>query len=173
MPKAKTGTTFVHTPRWRGRPFPPGQIAVDDNGIVETDVQFMMASGEVVEKLVKEGKLRALVVFNDKRVRSMPNVPTAAEAGLPGDMVVSRWIGLVAPAGTPAAIVERLQKAVETAVATPKFQERLRALGTEPAFLAAAGFRALITSEQRLWLRSARRDGRLWLARRSRYSLHL
>jgi tripartite-type tricarboxylate transporter receptor subunit TctC len=157
--KARTGTTFVHTPRWRGRPFPPGQIAVDDNGIVETDVQFMMASGQVVEKLVQAGKLRALVVFNDQRVRAMPNVPTAAEAGLPGDLVVSRWVGLAAPAGTPAPIVDRLQKEVATAVATPKFQERLRALGTAPAFLAAADFRALIASEQRRWSDVVRASG--------------
>jgi tripartite-type tricarboxylate transporter receptor subunit TctC len=157
--KARTGTTFVHTPRWRGRPFPPGQMAVEDNGIVEHDVQFMMASGQVVEKLVQDGKLRAPVVFSDRRLQSMPNVPTAAEAGLPGDLVVSRWVGLVAPTGTPAALVERLHKAVETAVAAPKLQERLRALGTTPAFLAATDFQAFITSEQRRWSEVVRVSG--------------
>jgi tripartite-type tricarboxylate transporter receptor subunit TctC len=141
--KAKTGTQFAHTP---GN---SSSAAIAD--LVAGNVQFMMDGAHTVGKFVNEGTLRVLVAFNDKRIATLPNVPTAAEAGLPSDMIVSSWIGLAAPAGTPAPIVDRLQKEVEKALTVPKFKEAMLSQGTEPAFLAPPAFRDFIGSEQMRW----------------------
>jgi tripartite-type tricarboxylate transporter receptor subunit TctC len=149
--KVKTGTRFVHTP---GN---SSSAAIED--LVAGNVQFMMDGAHTVGKDVRAGRLRVLVAFHDKRIESMPDVPTAAEAGLPADMIVSSWIGLVAPAATPPAVVERLQRELERALAIPKFRESMLAQGTQPAFLAPAAFRAFIASERKRWSEIIRVSG--------------
>ncbi len=141
--KVKTGTRFVHTP---GN---SSSAAIED--LVAGNVQFMMDGAHTVGKEVKAGRLRVLVAFNDRRIDAMPDVPTASEAGLPPDLQVSSWIGLVAPANTPAAIVDQLQREVARALSTPKFKESMLAQGTEPAFLAPIAFRKYIASEKKRW----------------------
>lgn len=118
----------------------------------------MMDGGHVVGRHVQEGKLKILASFSETRLHAMPNTPTAAEVGLP-DLVVSSWLGLVAPARTPKAVVARLQEEIEQALSNPKFRDRLLAQGTEPAFLSSDAFGAFIEAEQRRWAEVVRVSG--------------
>jgi tripartite-type tricarboxylate transporter receptor subunit TctC len=92
--KARTGAKLAHVP---GK---SSSAAIDDLAAGKT--QFMMDGAHTVGKHIRDGKLRVLVAFNSERIQAMPDVPTVVEAGLPPDLVVSSWFGLVAPAGTPA-----------------------------------------------------------------------
>src|SRR5437867_6128134 len=79
---------------------------------------------------IREGKLIALGVSTAKRSSALPNVPTLAESGLPG-FDYNLWVGLFAPAGTPAELVDKVARDVSRALATPEVKERLTALGAE------------------------------------------
>jgi tripartite-type tricarboxylate transporter receptor subunit TctC len=94
-------------------------------------VPVMFSAVSVALPLITDGKLRALAQPNDKRSGLLPNVPTFAEAGAPA-FQFSTWLGLYAPKGTPAAIVDRLNAEVAKAVADPGVRERLLGLGLEP-----------------------------------------
>jgi tripartite-type tricarboxylate transporter receptor subunit TctC len=100
-----------------------------------TDViggQVPVFFGNVASTLqyVKQGKLRPLVVSGRKRSSALPDVPTGAEAGLPG-FEMYEWNGLFAPAGTPAPVMDRLAKAVQQALASPEVKARIAELGGE------------------------------------------
>jgi tripartite-type tricarboxylate transporter receptor subunit TctC len=86
----------------------------------------------VVGAQVKAGKLRPLAVASGKRLDSLPNVPTVAEAGLPGFEVVS-WQAVFAPAGTPKPIVQRLNAEIAKVINMPDVKTKLDDLGVEPA----------------------------------------
>ncbi|HEY9280151.1 MAG TPA: tripartite tricarboxylate transporter substrate binding protein [Eoetvoesiella sp.] len=81
---------------------------------------------------VKAGKLRALGVTGANRLGAAPDVPTMKEAGIDG-FVINTWYSIVAPAGTPKEVVERLNKEIGEVVRSPAFQERLKAIGVDPA----------------------------------------
>jgi tripartite-type tricarboxylate transporter receptor subunit TctC len=95
---------------------------------------------------VKAGKLVALAVTTARRADSMPEVPTMAESGLSG-FDVSTWFGIFAPAGTPAAVVERLNGALTAALRTPEMRERLARMGAEPAPMEPAEFARFVRAE--------------------------
>ena len=95
---------------------------------------------------VREGKLVALAVSTAKRSSALPNVPTIAESGLPG-FDYNLWIGMYAPAGTPAEIVDKINADVARAVATPEVKERLAALGAEPMQMTPAEFHKFMRDE--------------------------
>ena len=80
---------------------------------------------------VKAGRLRALAISSATRVAALPDVPTFAEAGFPG-VTDETWIGMFAPAGTPGAIVQRLNDAINQALQTPDMRERLTTIAFEP-----------------------------------------
>jgi len=107
---------------------------------------------------VKAGKLRALAVTTQRRLDSLPDVPTVAEAGVPGYESIG-WFGAVAPAGTPAAIIERLHGAIAAALAAPEIRSRVLAAGAEPLTTTPAGFAAMIRNETRKWAEVIRRAG--------------
>ncbi len=96
------------------------------------------------------GRVRALGVTTAQRLAAFPEVPTLAEAGFP-DMVVSFWAGLLAPAGTPAAVVGRLAAECAGLVASPGYRERMAALHSNPRATTPAEMRALIGREIALW----------------------
>ena len=94
------------------------------------DIPLVVATPTVAVAQVKAGKLKVVATSGGTRWSGMPDVPTAAEAGVPGFDVRS-WIGLAAPAGTPKAIIERLHAEVQKAIAIPEVRSRLEALGGE------------------------------------------
>ncbi|MBO0759446.1 MAG: tripartite tricarboxylate transporter substrate binding protein, partial [Bradyrhizobiaceae bacterium] len=100
--------------------------------------------------LVKEDKLRALAVTGPTRSAIFPDLPTVAEAGLPGYEAVLHY-GIVAPAGTPAPIIEKLNKALRAALANPEVTARITADGAEPLPSAPAEYAADIDREETKW----------------------
>lgn len=103
--------------------------------------------------LVREGKLRAIAVTGEKRIAAIPDVPTLAEAGLPG-VVITGWHGVFAPAGVPAELMDRLEQAARRAAATPQFLARLEHDGLEPApTRPRAEFAADVRRESEFWAR--------------------
>ena len=99
---------------------------------------------------VKAGKMRALAVTSKTRISAAPDVPTFEEAGVPGYEAVG-WFGSVAPAGTPRAIIQRLNQEMRKALAIPEVRERVIAAGTEPATTTPEEFAAYIREETKKW----------------------
>jgi tripartite-type tricarboxylate transporter receptor subunit TctC len=95
---------------------------------------------------VKDGKLRALGVSNAKRSDMAPEIPTIAEQGYPG-FDVAPWYGFVAPKGTPAAVVAKLNASIERLLKDPAFREKLVRTGAEARFANPADFAAMVKSE--------------------------
>jgi tripartite-type tricarboxylate transporter receptor subunit TctC len=140
MFKDSTGSFIVHVP-YRG-----GGPAVADLIAGHVQLSFMTvleASGHI-----KAGKLRALAVTSDKRVPALPNVPTLAEAGVPGFNSIS-WIGLLAPAGTPAEITDQIAADVRAVLAQDDVKRKLVELGAVPAGSTPAAFAKLIDDDRR------------------------
>src|SRR6185503_11604557 len=105
--------------------------------------------------LIEAGKLRALAVSGPKRVAALPDVPTVAEAGVPGYSAL-QWYGLLAPAGTPQEIIDKLQAAVAEALRASDVRERLAQDSAEPVGSRSADFAALIKSDMEKWSRIAK-----------------
>jgi len=100
--------------------------------VIGGSVPLMFDTMLVVGEQVKAGKLRPLAVASSKRIASLPNVPTVAEAGLPGFEVVS-WQAIFAPAGTPKPIVQRLNTEIAKVLKMPDVKAKLDGLGVDPA----------------------------------------
>jgi tripartite-type tricarboxylate transporter receptor subunit TctC len=105
--------------------------------------------------LIEAGKLRALAVSGPQRVSALPDVPTVAEAGVPGYSAL-QWYGLLAPAGTPQPVIDKLAAAVAEALRAPEVRERLAQDSAEPVGSAPAAFSALVKSELVKWADIAR-----------------
>jgi tripartite-type tricarboxylate transporter receptor subunit TctC len=110
--------------------------------------------------MVKEGKERALGVSSEKRLAGAPAIPTFAELGYP-DLSMSSWAGIVVPKGTPAPIVEKLQKAVTAAVENDEVRNRMIADGTIPSPSTPQAFDALIKRDYDVWGALIRKIGGL------------
>jgi tripartite-type tricarboxylate transporter receptor subunit TctC len=118
-------------------------------------VTAMFANLLTAKPLVESGQLRALAVSGLRRAESMPDIPSVAEGGVPNYDAL-QWYGLLAPAGTPARIVGRLQAEVSQALKTPEVKERLATDGAEPVGSTAAEFAQLIRNEVEKWAKVAR-----------------
>jgi tripartite-type tricarboxylate transporter receptor subunit TctC len=115
-------------------------------GLLAGQTDFMFDNLASALPQIKAGKLKAFAVTTSKRSSVQPELPTMVESGLPG-FDVSTWFGILAPAGTPATIVARLNEAFVAALRTPEMRDRLARMGAEPAPTSPAEFAALITSE--------------------------
>lgn len=107
---------------------------------------------------VAAGKLRLLAAGSAARLPAYPDTPTVAELGYPG-FEANAWIGILAPAGTQAAAVDRLASALERIVRSPQIAERFASLGAIPRPLGPAAFRAFLAAEHARWSRIVRESG--------------
>lgn len=140
--RTSAGIDIVHVP-YNG-------IAPAVTAVVAGDVQMMFAAAPTALPHVAGGKLRALAVASPKRMATAPALPTMDEAGLPGFDVTS-WYSIVAPAGTPPAVIDRLQKEIAKAVQLPDVKARLAGLGAEPIANTPAEFAVMIKGETAKW----------------------
>lgn len=106
----------------------------------------------------RAGRLRSLAITSLKRSRAMPEVPTMSEAGLRGFEVIS-WYGLLAPAGTPQEIVQRLNAAIDRSVHEPDALERLASFGAEPVDMTPDAFGTFIRNELEKWAKVVKASG--------------
>ena len=107
--------------------------------------------------LVAAGNVKALGLTGSKRSPTHPDVPTVAEAGVSG-YEIADWVGMLAPAGTPQLIVEKLNAEVQKALTDPDTQKKFELQGLEPAGTSAKDFAAFIDAEQKKWDEVAKRD---------------
>lgn len=107
---------------------------------------------------LKTGKVNLLAVASEKRLATLKDTPTFAEAGV-GDFVVEQWWGVVVPKGTPAAVSEKLAKEIAAAMKHESMQERLRELAVEPRTLSSEAFAAFIDAEMKRWFAVVKASG--------------
>ena len=131
-------------------PFKGGGPAMID--VVGGHTKVAFATSITASPLVRSGKLRALGVGGKARSAVLPDVPTVAEAGVSG-YEVSNWIGIVAPAGTPDAIVTRLHHEISAILDSPDVQKQLAAQGAETARMTSAEFGDFMVREMDKWER--------------------
>ena len=122
--------------------------------------QVQMNIGSAVQNIPhgRTGKLRPLGVGGKNRLAALPDVPTFAEAGLPG-AEATNWWGVVAPAGTPGSVLERLQKDISAVVESPEMQKRFQLEGAEALRMPPRDFGALIAAETSKWTRVVKQAG--------------
>ncbi|MBI5907610.1 MAG: tripartite tricarboxylate transporter substrate binding protein [Burkholderiales bacterium] len=150
MFKSVAGVYMTHIP-YRG-----GPPAVTD--LIAGQVSVMFETGPGALPHVRSGKLKALAVGSAARSSAAPSLPTVAESGLPGFDAVA-WIGLVAPRGTPPAIITRLNAEVTRILKLPEIKDRFQALGAEPAGNTPEQFAAYIQSETIKWGKAVKDSG--------------
>jgi tripartite-type tricarboxylate transporter receptor subunit TctC len=118
--------------------------------VLRGEIGMMFAQVSTAKPLIEKGELRALGVASAKRSAALPDVPTIAESGMPGFEAVS-WYALMAPAGTPVAIVARLREGVIAAINAPEAKAALAAQGAQPVGNTPAELAAVITADTARW----------------------
>ena len=145
--KAVSGTFITHIP-YRG-----GGPAQQD--LLGGQVEMMFLSAVLAQPHVKSGRLHALAQTGLQRVAAYPGTPTVAESGYPG-FEVNSWVGMLAPAGTPRPVVDRLQAEVRKIVTDPAFAARLQEQGLTGIANTPVQFAATLRTEQDKWTRLVR-----------------
>jgi tripartite-type tricarboxylate transporter receptor subunit TctC len=140
--KSVTKTNILHVPYKGSAP------AIVD--LLSGQVQMLFDSPASLAGHVKAGKLRALAVTTEKRASALPDVPTVVEAGYPG-LLATLWGGIVAPAGTPAPVVEMLNKAINADLRTDEMRGKLVRFAMEPDPLTPAEFKTFFAEEVKKW----------------------
>ncbi|HYA46818.1 MAG TPA: tripartite tricarboxylate transporter substrate-binding protein, partial [Burkholderiales bacterium] len=133
------GTKLTHVP-YKG-----GGLAAA--ALASGEVQVMLSSPAPVMQYIKNGKARVLAYTAAKRSAALPDVPTTAEAGLPSFQMDGGWFGMFAPANTPAAIVDRLNREVRKVLADAAVVKRLHGLGVQPAPMSPEEFAKYLREE--------------------------
>jgi tripartite-type tricarboxylate transporter receptor subunit TctC len=137
-------------------PYKGGGPAVSDAVAGHVDAIFSLISTQTPH--VRSGRLRALGVTSAKRSSALPDVPTVAESGYPG-FEASGWLGLVFPARTPPAAVDRIHKEAVAVLNMREVQAQLQDLGLDPEPTSPAAFQALIKSDHARWDKVVREAG--------------
>ena len=148
--KVTANVFIVHIP-FNGSP--PAAASVTAN-----DTQLLFAVPTALAPLIASGKVRALAVSGRARYSLMPDIPTVAESGLK-DFEAMAWNGVLVPAGTPEAIVERLNREFNAALKSREVREKLHGAGLEPVGGTPAEFARLIRAESGKWAPVIRRTG--------------
>lgn len=147
---ARSGADIVHVP------YPGSGQAV--TSLLAGDTQVAVLPAAAVMPHVRAGKLKALAVATAKRSAILPDLPTLAESGLP-DIQADAWMGFIAPAGTPEAILVRLQGDISQIVKSDEIRQKLQAQLMEPVGGTAAEFRATLQSDLARWQPVIRKNG--------------
>ena len=148
--KTLTGTQMRHVP------YTSPAVATQDLLAGNTQLMFQLMTG--IAQFVKAGRVRAIAVASPRRSIALPDVPTAAEAGLPG-FESSAWFGILAPIKTPQPIMDRLNREINGLLDEPAFRKRIIEIGVEPMGGSAADFAAYLDAEIRKWGEVVRRSG--------------
>ncbi|MGH8664296.1 MAG: tripartite tricarboxylate transporter substrate binding protein [Burkholderiales bacterium] len=143
-----TGVKLVHVP-YKG-------VGAALSDLLSGQVQMSLFSMGSVYSQVRAKKLKALAIATRTRHKMAPEIPTMIEAGVPG-YVVTQWHGMMAPRGTPPAIIDRLHAEIVKAVHLPAVEKRLALDGTEPIASSPKEFGAHIAAERRQWAEVAKR----------------
>ena len=148
--RARSGTSMLFIP-YRG-----AAPAISD--LLGNQIQIGMTTKAVLLPLIREGRLRALAVTSDARWPELPDVPTMHESGFDG-VPAYLWIGLLAPAQTPTAIIEKLNAAINDGLKAPEMQASIAKLGLERRSLTPQEFTAALADETRLWEAAVKESG--------------
>jgi tripartite-type tricarboxylate transporter receptor subunit TctC len=148
--KVMTGTEITHVP-YKG-----GAAAIGD--LISGNVQIMFESTNSIAPHVKAGRVRGLAVSGAKRSIAFPELPTLAEAGVPG-YEVNSWSGIIAPAGLPRALLDKLNAAANATLQAPEVKERLLQLGNEGGGGTPEQFGELIRRDSAKWAEVIRLSG--------------
>ena len=148
--KIESGTDVMHIPYKGGAPALQALLA--------GDTQFMFDNLANAMAQVKGGTVRPIAVTTAQRSKLAPDLPTMAEAGMPG-FDISTWFGLLAPAGTPPEVIAKWNAAVVKALNSPDVREKMLAQGAEPAPTTPAEFAAFIAKEREKYARIVKASG--------------
>jgi tripartite-type tricarboxylate transporter receptor subunit TctC len=142
--------------KWTYIPYKGGSQALTD--MVGGQSQVMFNGMLATYPFVKDNKLKVLAVSSAKRFGAAPDIPTVAELGMPG-FETGSWQGIVAPAGTPPEVVNKLHSTVMAILATPELKERLDKAGAEVRAQSPAEFGTFIRSEKDRWAKVVKESG--------------
>ncbi len=148
--KVRTGTFIVHIP-YRGT----GQAMAD---LASGQIQLMFDAAITAGPQVKAGRVRALAIGGGRRLPELPDVPTFDELGLNG-LHATLWIGLLAPAGTPAPVLERLGTELQAVLRRSEVRARMASLGFEPMPGPPSALATLMRDERQAWSAVVRTQG--------------
>jgi len=148
--KAMADIDMLHVP-YKGT----GQALTD---LLAGQIDVMFAPAQTVMPQVQAGRLRALAVTSAQRASTLPDLPTAAESGLPGYEAIG-WFGLLAPLATPAAIVARLSVDANAVLAEPEVKQKMLLLGSEPSGDTPEQFAAFIKGDMAKWSKLMKERG--------------
>jgi tripartite-type tricarboxylate transporter receptor subunit TctC len=148
--RVRTGADMVFVPYKGAAP------AIAD--VLGNHIQVNASAKSVLLPLIKDGKLRALAVSSAERWPELPDVPTLHESGLDG-FPMAVWFVLMAPAGTPPAVINKLNEAVNLHILSTPIREGIRRIGLEPHVLALDVLAKVIADETQLWQGVARETG--------------
>lgn len=140
--KSSAGLQITHVP-YKG-------AAAAITGLIGGEIDMMFESGPAVIPHVKSGKLKVIAVGTKARSVVLPEVPTVAEAGVPGFAAVA-WAAFLAPAGTPRSIVQKMNGELNAVLARPAIREKLISLGAEPVEASPEQTSAFLKSEIEIW----------------------
>jgi tripartite-type tricarboxylate transporter receptor subunit TctC len=132
----------------------PQMVSDISTGLITST--FLSANQALAQ--VQTGSIRIIGTINDGRSKYFPDVPTMAEQGYPGAQVTP-WFGIAVPAGTPAPIVDRISKALDTALASPDVQNKLDLAGCPPKLASRAEFAGIIKADVALWAKVVKDAG--------------
>jgi tripartite-type tricarboxylate transporter receptor subunit TctC len=148
--KYMTDTQIVHVP-YRG-----GSLAIND--LIAGHVDLMFESLQSIAPFARSDKVRALGVSGAKRSPAFPDLPTIAEAGVPGYLAPT-WTGVIAPAGVPRPIVDKLNAAINKVLKSEAFKEKFAKIGDEPAGGTPEDFAETIKTDSAKWADVVKRSG--------------
>src|SRR5262249_55278214 len=148
--RARTDASMLFIP-YRG-----AAPAISD--LLGNQIQIGLTSKAVLLPLIRDGKLRALAVTSDERWPELPALPTMGESGFQG-VPGYLWIGLLAPAQTPAPVIEKLNAAMNEGLKAADIQASIAKLGLEPRTVTPEEFTARLAEEARLWAAAVKESG--------------